>query len=85
MGYELTSLVYLKPTVNNGFKEDTWVDCNKYFEFTVEEFENITTSGKMEFKGEVSDTDYEQILIGLHSSREIETEVKEKFPDPNNF
>lgn len=32
-GLPMTTLVYMPPDVDNGFKKDTYVDCNRCFEF----------------------------------------------------
>lgn len=83
--YPLTTLVYIQPSSTNGLKEDTWVDCNSFFSFTSEEFTNLCTSNKIEFKGEVSDIYYEQILVGLHASPAIEESAKMSFPNTDNI
>lgn len=84
-GYSLKSLVHITPSPDNGLDEDTWVDCNSYFEFTVEEINEMFQKDKIAYKGEISDIDYEQILIGLHASDEIEAYVKERFPNPDDI
>jgi hypothetical protein len=42
-------------------------------------------SNLIEFKGEISLTHYEQILIGLHESPLIEEEMKEDIPKPEDI
>jgi hypothetical protein len=83
--YDLKSLVHIAPTTENGLKQDSYVDCNKYFQVTVAEIQKMHEQKKIECRGEVSDEVYEQLLIGLHASQEIEEEIKKSFPDPDDI
>ena len=83
--YSLRTLVYINPTKENGLTEDTWVDCNNIFPFTTEEFKTFCDDGRIEFKGELSDIHYEQILIGLHESTEITNAQKLEIPNPDDI
>lgn len=66
MGISLETLVYIKPGEDgNPFTDETYVDCNKAIPFTIEEFEGLYKNGKIEYKGEINDDYYIQILTGL--------------------
>jgi hypothetical protein len=75
-----STLVWLKPTPDNGFKKDTYVDCNGYFDYSASEIERLYDEDKISYIGELSESDFYQILIGLRESPLIEEAVKKKLP-----
>lgn len=72
-----TTLVWIKPDEKNELKEDTYVDCNSCFSYTIEELGSLYESEKLHYKGELSDSHFEQILIGLRDSPLIDEVTKE--------
>ncbi|HTE27592.1 hypothetical protein [Flavitalea sp.] len=84
-GVSLKTLVYIKPVKGLPFTKDTFVDCNKCFQYTMEEFKKMCEEGTMQYKGEISPEYYEQIIVGLLESPEIDQEVKNKLPDPSDI
>jgi hypothetical protein len=86
MGISLETLVYIKPGEDgNPFNDETYVDCNKAIPFTIEEFEIMHKSGKIDYKGEISDDHYIQIIIGLLKSPQIEQSIKDTLPNPDTI
>ncbi|MEY4541181.1 MAG: hypothetical protein RLZZ306_2938 [Bacteroidota bacterium] len=79
------TLVHLKPSDENGFTKDTYVNCNDYHIKSIDDFKKMYESDSIEFKGKISITHYEQILIGLHESPLIEEEMKEDIPRPEDI
>lgn len=82
-GLPLSTLVWIKPNEENGFKINSYVDCNSYFDYTLEELGQLYETNELEYKGEISDADFNQILIGLKESPLIEESVKDKLPNTN--
>ena len=62
------------------FTKDTYINCNQYFEKTVEEFKDLYENGRIEFRGEISDSHFEQIIYGLIASPLIDEEIKDILP-----
>ncbi|MGZ5491850.1 MAG: hypothetical protein ACXWE6_14090 [Nitrososphaeraceae archaeon] len=82
-GLPYTTLVYITPNDSeNPFDRDTYVDCNKAFTYSLSEFIEMYESDRVSYSGEVSEVHYEQILIGLHDSPEVEEELKDLLPQP---
>lgn len=79
------TLVYLKPSEQNGFNKDTYVNCNEYHIKSIDDFIKMYDTDQIEFRGEISFAHYEQILIGLHESPLIEEEMKDEIPRPDSF
>lgn len=76
------TLVYLSPdNTENPFDRDTYVNCNDELKtYTLEDFENMYDNDSISYTGEISDSQYQQILTGIHYSPLIEEEVKEEIP-----
>ena len=74
------TLVYIKPNEDNPFDENTYVNCNECFTYTIDEFRSMYDSDSIQYTGEISDAHYEQILTGIHASPLIEEEVKDSVP-----
>lgn len=72
-----TTLIWVKPDSSNGLTKDTFVDCNSFFEYSIEDFKAMYENDLLEYKGEISETHYEQIINGLLDSPTIPTEIKE--------
>ena len=81
----LETIVYIRPGhQGNKLTQESYVDCNNYQEFTIDEFKSICDSGKIQYKGTLSDDYYIQILIGLHKSDNISDETKDILPKPDD-
>ena len=77
------TLVYITPADEiNPFDKQTFVNCNEYFEYSVDDFRSKYETDSISFSGAISDGHYEQILIGIHASPLIAPEVKELIPQP---
>jgi hypothetical protein len=72
-----TTLIWIKPDNSNGLTKDTFVDCNSFFEYSIDDFKTMYENDLLEYKGEISETHYEQIINGLLDSPTIPTEIKE--------
>lgn len=75
-----STLVWLKPNDENGFKVDTYVDCNTHYNYTLQKLAQLYGDDELEYKGQLSESDFHQILIGLNESPIIEENIKEKLP-----
>lgn len=56
---------------------DSYVDCNSYFDYSLEEFKRLYESNELEYKGKLSESHFEQILIGIKDSPLIEEAIKD--------
>lgn len=80
------TLVWITPLdESNPFNKNTYINCNYPISFTVDEFRSKYESDSVTFSGEISNSHYNQILIGLHSSPMIDLETKELLPDPDTI
>ena len=79
-----STLVWIKPDTENGLTKDTYVDCNTYFEYTIEEFTTLYENNLLEYKGIISETHYGQIILGLLDSPTIAIETKELLRNISN-
>ena len=64
----------------NPFIYDTYINCNEYFPYSVQEFWEMYQDGEIQIIGEIPDDSIEQILIGFRSSPVIEQELKLLLP-----
>ena len=80
------TLVHISPkSSENPFTVDTYINCNDYHTFTVEDFVIMHEDNKLEYTGEVSLADYEQLLYGIHASTLIDEETKDLLPKPEDI
>lgn len=80
-GYSMRTLVYINPTDSGtSLTENTLVDCNQYFTYTLEDFTKLFNEGKVSLKGTLDEVYYEKLIIGLHESSVIEAELKSQLP-----
>lgn len=68
------------PNEDNELTEDTYVNCNNYFEYRVEDLRQKYDAGTLDYKGEVSESHYVQIINGMRESPEIEEDIKDRLP-----
>ncbi|GEM_PF-807514 len=84
LGLENT-LIWIKPDDKNGFSKDTYVDCNTFFEYSVDEFKIMYQRNLIEYKGEISESHLKQIIKGMLESPDIQeyikTKIKQHFTD----
>lgn len=78
------TMVWIPPNSDDSpFTEDTYINCNSPFNnFTVDELRTKYEANEVEYKGEISEVYYEQILIGLHASPVVDEDTKELIPKP---
>ncbi len=76
------TLVWIRPD-DAIFTKDTYINCNQYFSYTVEQFKQMYESGKIEFKGQIADSTFEEIIDGLLQSPLIDEETKDLLPKLN--
>ncbi len=72
-----TTLIWIKPDNENGLIKDTFVDCNTFFEYSIDDFKVMYETNLIEYKGEISGGHYAQVIQGLLDSPTIPTEIKE--------
>lgn len=84
----MESLVWISPdstSPDNPFTKDTYVNCNSCFTYTIDEFKKMYSDDSVSYSGKISDSHYEQILIGIHSSPLVDDETKDIIPKPESF
>ena len=67
----MESLVWISPdstSPDNPFTKDTYVNCNNCFTYTIDEFKAMYSNDSVSYSGKISDSHYEQILIGIQKS-----------------
>ena len=69
----------------NIFKKDTYINCNEYFPYTLDELWNLYNTGFLTIKGDLSNGYLQQLTIGFLDSEMIEDEIKDILPDPDDF
>ncbi len=75
------TLVYIsKDDPENPFRKDTYINCNEYFQYSLEEFWGLYFNNKLKIIGSLPLDSFEQILIGFVKSEVIEQEYKEALP-----
>ncbi|WP_069659218.1 hypothetical protein [Arcticibacter eurypsychrophilus] len=65
-------------TEDTKLTKHTYVDCNKYFEYTIREFEILYKKGGIKCTGTLPEEYYEKIVYGMIVSPEIEEELKDE-------
>lgn len=78
------TLVYIsEKESDNPFSKETFVNCNEYFPYTIDELWDLYESGELEIIPSLLPIhSFEQILIGFNISPQIEEEIKESLPNP---
>lgn len=76
-----STLVWIPPNEENGLEIDSYVDCNSYFDYTAEELWRLYDADNLDFKGEISNSHFQQIVLGLKESPLIEESIKELLPN----
>lgn len=69
------TIVYIRP--DDTFSEDTFINCNDKNIRTVLEVEEMYNRGLLTYLGEISDSQFEQILLGMLDSTMIEAIYQE--------
>lgn len=72
-----STLVWIKPDINNGLTKETFVDCNSFFEYSIDDFKAMYKKDLLEYRGEITEAHYEQVVNGLLDSPTIPSELKE--------
>lgn len=71
--------VHISPTVDNGLKEDTFLNCNQVKRCAIEDLISLLNDGLVRFDGEIVSDDYSRIKVGILSSAVIEPYIKQFF------
>jgi hypothetical protein len=80
------TIVFMAASDNqNPFKKDTFVNCNEYISYAIEELWDMYRNKELTIEGDVPHDSYHQLIIGFHTSRVIEREIKDQLPDPNTM
>lgn len=79
------TLVRILPEKQNKLSKESFVNCNRVFQYDMESFRKKYENGGVTFAGTISAIYYEQIIIGLICSPLVEEEIKTKLPDPNDI
>jgi hypothetical protein len=69
----------------NPFSLDTYINCNEYFPFAINELWDLYTQGELTIRGNIAFESLHQIIIGFHSSPVVELELKDLLPDPDDM
>lgn len=75
---EETMVTIPKGTEGTELKKHTYINCNEYFEYTVEQFEALYNSGKVKSTGVLPGEHYLKIIAGMIASPEVEEELKDE-------
>jgi hypothetical protein len=79
LGLPYETLVWIKPSLENGLQKDTYVSCNQVFISSIEDFKLMYQKQQITSTGELSEADFEQLRLGILASPEITDETKEFF------
>lgn len=77
-GLDTSTLVFAKPSKENGLTQECVVNCNDLYFHSKEEFKALYKANKITCKGELEEVYYEQIFLGIQNSDLIEEELKLK-------
>lgn len=80
-----STLVWIKPKDENGFKVDTFVDCNKCIDYRIDELKQLYENNKIDYMGRLSESDFDQILNGIKDSPLIEEITKDTLPSIDDY
>jgi hypothetical protein len=58
-------------------KKPTYINCNSKIEYDYTEFTSLYQTGKINYRGEISDEEYDKIVNGIILSEDIEEELKD--------
>ena len=76
------TLVYIpQADPENPFRKDTYVNCNEYFQYSIDEFWELYYYTDFQIIGDLPLHSFEQILIGFMKSDVIEQEYKDLLPN----
>lgn len=79
-GIPSSTVVYI-PQELPCFTKNTFVNCNNIVSISEHEFALAYDKGYIEYKGEISDNHYKQIINGIKDSPLVEEELKEILPN----
>jgi hypothetical protein len=81
------TLIYIPATdADNPFHKDTYVNCNEYFPYTIEELWILYYSNQLQIIPQLLPIhSFEQILIGFNASPQIEDEIKDALPSMDDL
>lgn len=83
---DFSTLVWIPQAPENPLTRETFVDCNSVHLFHVSELVQKYEEGVIDMEThtywKISETSYEQIIIGIHNSPLIEEEIKALLPKP---
>jgi len=75
-GQDPSTLVWVKPSAENKLTKDSYVDCNNVFShYTLEAAEEKLMSKTLEYRGEISDSEFYQIMNGIISSGNVDKSI----------
>ncbi len=71
------TLVYIPPNgEDTPFVLQTFINCNQYFTYTIDEFVSMYESGSISHSGIIPEGIYSQIMVGVQRSPLIDNETK---------
>lgn len=83
--FPYSTLVSISGEDDNPFKKDTYINCNEYFPYTVDELWNLYQDRLLSIKGNLPIHSFQQLIIGFLDSQMIEEEIKEVLPNPDEL
>jgi len=72
-----TTLVWIKPDNDNCLPEDSFVDCNSFFQYNRTELVQMYNRNEIQFIGYLQESKIEEIRQGIYDSPLIVDEIKE--------
>lgn len=78
-GLPSSTIVHV-PKSESYLTQDTFINCNEVFVVSKTELKKEYECGNINFKGEMKDVYYSQILNGVHESILVDEEIKDIVP-----
>ncbi|MGY6648036.1 hypothetical protein [Wenyingzhuangia sp. IMCC45574] len=75
-GYDEKTIAHLDYKTHSFLTKPTFINCNSKVEYSYNDFMSLYNKGRIKYKGEVNDDEYERIVEGILLSEEIEEDFK---------
>ena len=76
-GLPETTLIWIKPSENNGLTKNSYIDCNSVFVISDDEFYQKYSEGGLSLEGELEEGYFYQICKGIADSPKNSNEIRE--------
>ena len=76
-GLDCKTKVAITPSEDNGLNRETFINCNSVYFCDFEELVAAIHDGRVRYGGQIVDSDFRRIVVGILSSAVIEPFIKE--------